>query len=69
MDAYLTNKDIQERCGVKHSRASEIMAAVKSEYGIDDSRLPRKHCIPASCLEKYLKSAVSKKRDASPSNE
>ena len=65
MDTYLTNKDIQERCGVKRSRASEIMQAVKDEYGIDETRLPRRYCIPSSYLEKFLKSAIRKKRDAS----
>ena len=64
MDTYLTNKDIQERCRVKRARASEIRIAVKEEYDIDESRLPRRHCIPSSYLEKYLKSAVRKKRDA-----
>lgn len=65
MDIYLTNKDIQERCGVGHTQASKIMQAVKDEYDIDETRLPRRYCIPSSYLEKYLKSAIRKKRDAS----
>lgn len=64
MEKYVSNRDIREMYGIGHTRASEIIKEIKTEYDIDDDKLPRRHTVPLSLLEKYLKSAVRKKRDA-----
>ena len=58
MEKYVSNKDVREMCGIGHTRASQIIKAIKSEYDIDDDRLPRRNTVPLSLLEKYLKRAL-----------